>query len=666
MQTIKLDVSQKNNVQNIYVKQRDVGRTFVVEIFNNGVPEDVSENQFSVWYSGASGDGNYSTINGKSAFSVRENSVIVELIAQMLNVSGDHNLCLIMKNPDGNQIGLWNIPYYVEQIPGVDSKGAIQYHNILEEYVEASKENADRAEEAADSVQSPVSYAPQNLTYDQRIQARKNIGAAPTPLIVTLTKNNSGELVSSHTSLAIANAAQDGKLVCLIDEYVTTVGIIGIHTLIHTVDDRAYFANCSPSAGCNYYYEIDDEGNVTKTSTEYVTYLKQTLSEEQQAQARENIGAAAIADIPTDYVAYAPQALTPEQQEQVRENIGAAGAELADLIRSVAVEVVEHPEPEIQQNAIINNGAIITPAGAKHFIVATYQVKQGVKYEISGSTGYRNDKYAFFDENGVKIVSEATTSLGDYEPFTAEVVSPQNAVTLKVSGNTAVAGAVVSHTEWKLKPTPKKYDGKTWAVLGDSLTHINNRADTKYYDYIAEELGCEIVNYGMSGTGYKAREASGEAFYQRMLNIAPENFDVLTVFGSFNDIGQAEIGSSADTGTDTLCGCINTTLDNYYSVAPFKPIGIVTPCPWFNSNPKNSNSVQSQYVDALIEIARLRGIPCLDLFHSSGLRPWNAEFVAHFYTENGVTETNNATHPNSEAHRIYLYPQFREFLKKLL
>lgn len=54
-----------------------------------------------------------------------------------------------------------------------------------------------------------------------------------------------------------------------------------------------------------------------------VKYTEQSLTSEQQAQARENIGAAASDDIPTDAVKYTAQPLTDAQKAQARTNIGA-------------------------------------------------------------------------------------------------------------------------------------------------------------------------------------------------------------------------------------------------------------------------------------------------------------------------------------------------------
>lgn len=53
-----------------------------------------------------------------------------------------------------------------------------------------------------------------------------------------------------------------------------------------------------------------------------VKYTVQSLTSEQQAQARENIDAAASNDIPTDAVKYTAQTLTDAQKSQARTNIG--------------------------------------------------------------------------------------------------------------------------------------------------------------------------------------------------------------------------------------------------------------------------------------------------------------------------------------------------------
>ena len=151
MQTIKLDLSCFEIPQTVIAKQADVGRKFKVLITDKNqaytVPEDA---RLSVWYSGSSGSGNYSMIGDRSAFEVVGNCVTVEMIAQMLLCKGDGMLCLMLNTADGMQSAMWNIPYKVEAVPGIDSPGAKQYYSAFSEIAMEAAGSAIAAREAAE------------------------------------------------------------------------------------------------------------------------------------------------------------------------------------------------------------------------------------------------------------------------------------------------------------------------------------------------------------------------------------------------------------------------------------------------------------------------------------------------------------------------------------
>ena len=137
MQTIELDLATRRIVPLLHAKQNDVGKKVAVVLTDNGAAYSIpGDAVFSVWYSGASGEGNYTTIGEKSAFSVSGNTVAVELILQMLQNPGPGQMCLVMNREDGKQIGLWNIPYFVEAIPGADSEEATAYYTAFLEAVQ--------------------------------------------------------------------------------------------------------------------------------------------------------------------------------------------------------------------------------------------------------------------------------------------------------------------------------------------------------------------------------------------------------------------------------------------------------------------------------------------------------------------------------------------------
>lgn len=214
-----------------------------------------------------------------------------------------------------------------------------------------------------------------------------------------------------------------------------------------------------------------------------------------------------------------------------------------------------------------------------------------------------------------------------------------------------------------LAPDLEGWEGKKWAAVGDSLTEKNGKALKQYHDYIAESTGITVVNMGVSGTGYKQYENTNNAFYQRILNV-PTDVDVVTIFGSGNDLNYT-LGNVTDTGTDTLCGCINKTIDNLYSVLPTVQLGIITPTPWGGFNPSNNDNAMAQYSAKIVEICRLRGIPCLDLYHCSAMRPWDDTFCSLAYNMNSAGDGYDRVHPNSTGHAIFA-PRIKAFLQSLI
>ena len=194
-------------------------------------------------------------------------------------------------------------------------------------------------------------------------------------------------------------------------------------------------------------------------------------------------------------------------------------------------------------------------------------------------------------------------------------------------------------------------EGKQWMAIGDSLTSIGTLGEgvDNYVTLVANRLGLTAINKGIGGTGYWKQKIANEAFFQRIPTYT-ESADIITIFGSFNDLGSQDgvngkgiIGSATDSGTDTICGCMNATFDAIEQKYPNAIVGIITPTPWSNSHDDN---YAEQYVERLKEIAAYRSIPCLDLYHRSNLRPWDESFRATFYKS-----ATDGAHPNTLGHQ---------------
>jgi lysophospholipase L1-like esterase len=145
---------------------------------------------------------------------------------------------------------------------------------------------------------------------------------------------------------------------------------------------------------------------------------------------------------------------------------------------------------------------------------------------------------------------------------------------------------------------------------------------------------------GLSGSGYKEKYATNQAFYQRVQTQIDADADVITIFGSGNDLHLTDgvpkytIGNVDDVGTETICGCINTTLDWLQSNFPLTPLGIISMTPWASTSVPAV--YQDEYVEKIAQICVKRGVPYLDLYHSSNLHPNSAQFKNVAYRRDGT------------------------------
>ena len=128
---------------------------------------------------------------------------------------------------------------------------------------------------------------------------------------------------------------------------------------------------------------------------------------------------------------------------------------------------------------------------------------------------------------------------------------------------------------------------KKWCAIGDSITE-GYLAPNNYVKLLTDNLGLETTNLGNSGSGFKRKEDENKAYYQ-IVNGIPDDTELITIFASGNDLNDEEgreVGEVTDTGTNTLCGCINTTLNNIYAKFPGIRLGIMSMMPWRYTKPR--------------------------------------------------------------------------------
>lgn len=298
-------------------------------------------------------------------------------------------------------------------------------------------------------------------------------------------------------------------------------------------------------------------------------------------------------------------------------------------------------------------------------------------YRISGCSGWDARLYEIIDAKG-HLIDYCSTEMSTNMSET--IMIPENGAYLELNElffNTQTTLEKAISVKEKLP-----LSGKTWTALGDSWTQIFADQNKSYVNDVAELTGLTAKNSGAGGTGFITGGANNwnNQFYKHPIDA---NSDIVTIFGSFNDAydGDFKFGQEGDTGTDTLWGALQTTLDHVYQSAFNAQVGIIAPGPWgainqhlssdlkmstlatFKDATVNSMSIRDfaeKYVKTLHDFAKLNSLPFLDLYHYSGLRPWDDKFINQYY--HGESETDT-THPNADTMKQFIAPKIAKFIE---
>ena len=296
-------------------------------------------------------------------------------------------------------------------------------------------------------------------------------------------------------------------------------------------------------------------------------------------------------------------------------------------------------------------------------------------YRVSGCSKWDARLWIVVDYEG-KVVDYCSTENSDN--LTETIVIPKDGAYLEIN-------ELMLNTVTKLEKAISikgnlPLSGKNWTAIGDSWTQIHSDKKQSYVDYVSQITGVSAKNAGAGGTGYVAGGPNNwnNQFYKHSVDA---NSNIVTIFGSFNDAYATnfKFGKKGDTGTDTLWGSMLATINHVYDANPDALIGVITPGPWgaINSfvtdkmsslgahddsgiNEMSINEWAEQYVSTLEEFAKAYSLPLLDLYHGSGLRPWNNNFINSYYHGTNDTDT---THPNAKAMQKYIAPRIASFIE---
>lgn len=188
MQNFSVDISTSHIPQALYVKQGDsLSRFFALTIADNGSPWEPPENAaYTIRFSTSAGTGWYDTIQlvggtTRPAVSAAGNVLTCEVAEQA--TLGNGQLCVMVNDATGYQLGTWNLNIIVEVVPGANSQEAESYYGVLAGQIakalaaeQGATEQANLAKQYADSI-DPSQFATQaELDATQAQLAAKTTG----------------------------------------------------------------------------------------------------------------------------------------------------------------------------------------------------------------------------------------------------------------------------------------------------------------------------------------------------------------------------------------------------------------------------------------------------------------------------------------------------------
>ena len=307
-----------------------------------------------------------------------------------------------------------------------------------------------------------------------------------------------------------------------------------------------------------------------------------------------------------------------------------------------------------------NTGEITDGTNQIQRVTDYIPVTPNTAYLITTESNYSRGLYAWYDENKVFISGAVAASGSTYTHLYGErVTSPKDAAYIVIGFiyQNPYPFPILMKGNMTSAISSKRWTGKKWTIIGDSLSASYAVTGMHYHELIAGATGISRNNLSVSGTGY----ARGSSSFMAQALSVPVDSDVVTIFGSGNDASTGlDLGTASDTGTTTVAGCINTTIDNLISVKPIMQVGIITPTPWHNNMPYD-NGWMEQYSNLIVEICKRRSIPCLDLYHCTGLDTNNTDVINGAYSHDG----GNATHLD-EVGQNFIAPRILHFMESLL
>ncbi|MFI3623152.1 SGNH/GDSL hydrolase family protein [Vagococcus fluvialis] len=169
-------------------------------------------------------------------------------------------------------------------------------------------------------------------------------------------------------------------------------------------------------------------------------------------------------------------------------------------------------------------------------------------------------------------------------------------------------------------------ENKSILMIGDSITwldgnEVENMGLITGYQEVLKKQGASIYSYGNAGGTYRLHNQHSNrnhrSIYQEIVEKKFINFynaDIVTLFGGTNDIGVGtHLGKIDSQDPNETFGALNLLIDFLKEKNPNGKIYLFTPL--YSSKENRSEKDMNELVKGFEEIARIKDIKCIDMYH---------------------------------------------------
>lgn len=186
-----------------------------------------------------------------------------------------------------------------------------------------------------------------------------------------------------------------------------------------------------------------------------------------------------------------------------------------------------------------------------------------------------------------------------------------------------------------------KWQGRSWATLGDSITAANG-----YQPLVSAALGfSKVHNYGRGGCPMTGGGPTDEGATVNIGRSIQDELDCVTIFVGTNDYRlDKPIGEWGTTSPLAFTGAYRTLIEHILSHNPTCRLNLWTPLQrdkdgYDVDRPNTSGHLLDDYAEVVRRLGHSYALPVLDLYTESGLN----RLTLPSFTQDGL-------HPNCHGH----------------